>query len=327
MSFLDLIRLFLAVADERSFTLAARRLNITPTAVSKGVRALEKRHGVALFVRTTRSVALTEAGAGLLGAIKPAVGQIDDAFSELSRYQGRPSGHLRITAPRSFGFLVARHLVPRLRAACPDITVDLSLDDGLVELVAEGFDAGIRLGQAIAQDMVAIRLSQPLAWSLVSSPDYLKEAGVPERPQDLLRHRTLRYRFSTSNRLPPWRLNGPDGELLLDTDAQLTANDTQMIAEWARQGLGIAYLPDLEIVEDVRRGRLVRVLQQYVPDTSGLFLYFPMRTQHQPKMRALIEQVSLLAGEGVFDIRCESWPAASSKDGKIASPTLSNRSR
>jgi len=128
--------------------------------------------------------------------------------------------------------------------------------------------------------------------------------GVPERPRELLRHRTLRYRFSTAGRLPPWRLIDADGELLLDTDALLTANDTQMLAEWARQGMGIAYLPDLEIAEDVRRGRLLRVLAPFVPETSGLFLYFPVRTQHQPKMRALIEQVTRLAGEGALDISC-----------------------
>ncbi|HWW73066.1 MAG TPA: LysR family transcriptional regulator [Duganella sp.] len=304
MSSLDLIRLFLAVADERSFTQAARRLNITPTAVSKGVRALEKKHGVPLFVRTTRSVSLTDAGVGLLAAVKPAVGQIDAAFDELARFQSRPSGHLRLTAPRAFGFLVARFLVPRMRAAYPDITFDLSLDDGLVDLVTAGYDAGIRLGQAIAQDMVAIRLSRPLSWSLVSAPGYFERCGVPQRPQDLLRHQTLRYRFSTSNRLPPWRLTGAEGELLLDTDADLTANDTQMLAEWARQGMGIAHLPDLEVEDDVRRGRLVRVLTAFVPDTSGLFLYFPMRTQNQPKMRALIEQVSRLADEGALDVTC-----------------------
>ena len=127
---------------------------------------------------------------------------------------------------------------------------------------------------------------------------------MPERPQDLLRHQTLRYRFSTSNRLPPWRLSGPDGELLLDPDALLTANDTQMLAEWARQGMGIAWLPDLEIGEDVRHGRLVRVLTRFVPETSGLFLYFPVRTQNQPRMRALIEQVTRLAEEGALDASC-----------------------
>ncbi|RZA32308.1 MAG: LysR family transcriptional regulator [Lysobacteraceae bacterium] len=304
MSSLDLIRLFLAVAEERSFTQAARRLSITPTAVSKGVRALEKKHGVPLFVRTTRSVSLTDAGTSLLAALKPAVSQIDQAFTELERFQSRPSGHLRITAPRSFGYLLARHLVPRMQSAYPEISVDLSLDDGLVDLVTAGCDAGIRLGQSIAQDMVAIRLSRPLAWSIVSAPHYFAQAGIPARPHDLLRHQTLRYRFSTSSLLPPWKLTSDEGELLLDTPAALSANDTRMIAEWARQGLGLAYLPDLEIEEDVRCGRLQRVLTECVPDTSGLFLYFPMRTQNQPKMRALIEQVSRLAAEGALDVRC-----------------------
>lgn len=304
MPSLDLIRLFLAVAEERSFTRAARRLDITPTAVSKGIRALEKTHGVPLFVRTTRSVALTGAGAALLAALKPAVSQIEEAFEELARFQSRPSGHLKLTAPRSFGFLLARLLAPRMRAAYPDISLDLSLDDGLVDLVASGIDTGIRLGQAVAQDMVAVRLSRPLSWSLVASPCYVGQYGVPERPHDLLRHQTLRYRFPTSGRLPPWRLLGPDGELLLDTPASLTADDTRMLAEWARQGLGIAWLPDLEIAQDVQRGRLVRVLTECVPETSGLFLYFPMRSQYQPKMRALIEQVSRLAEEGVLDVGC-----------------------
>jgi len=302
MSSLELIRLFLAVAEHRSFTRAARRLNVSPTAVSKGVRALEGRHGVTLFTRNTRSVLLTDAGAALLAVLKPAVSQIDDAFSELAQFQQRPSGHLRVTAPRAFGFLLARHLVPRMRAKYPDITFDLSLDDGLVDLVAAGYDAGVRLGQAIAQDMVAIRLSQPLSWSIVASPAYFARHGEPATPRDLLRHETIRYRFATSSVLPPWRFTGDEGEILLDTDAALCANDTQLIAELARKGLGLAWLPDIEIADDVLHGRLVRTLVGQVPETSGLYLYFPMRSQNQPKMRALIEQATLLAGEALLDV-------------------------
>ncbi|QBE65885.1 LysR family transcriptional regulator [Pseudoduganella lutea] len=302
MSSLELIRLFLAVAEHRSFTQAARRLNVTPTAVSKGVRALESRHGVTLFTRNTRSVLLTDAGAALLAALRPAVGQIDDAFAELAQFQQRPSGHLRVTAPRAFGFLLARHLVPRMRAKYPDITFELSLDDGLVDLVAAGYDAGVRLGQAIAQDMVAIRLSRPLPWSIVASPNYFAAHGEPASPHDLLRHATIRYRFSTSGVLPPWRFAGAEGEIQLDTEAPLCANDTRLIAELARQGLGIAWLPDIEIADDVLNGRLVRTLAGQVPETSGLYLYFPMRSQNQPKMRALIEQATLLAGEGLLDV-------------------------
>ncbi len=308
MSSLELIRLFLAVAEHRSFTLAARRLDVSPTAVSKGVRALEAKHGVPLFTRTTRSVSLTDAGASLFAALKPAVSQIEDAFSELERLQRRPAGRLRITAPRAFGRLVAGVLVPRMRASHPDISFDLSLDDGLVDLVAAGFDAGIRLGQAIAQDMVAIRLSRPLSWSIVAAPAYFARHGVPSHPRELLQHSTIRYRFITSGVLPPWTFRdggdeaGAGAEYLLDTDAALCANDTGMIAELARQGLGLARLPDIEIVDDLRQGRLVRTLAAHVPPTSGLYLYFPMRSQHQPKMRALVDEASRVANEGLLDV-------------------------
>lgn len=306
MSSLELIRLFLAVAEHRSFTLAARRLDVSPTAVSKGVRALEARHGVTLFTRTTRSVALTDAAASLLAALKPAVGQIEDAFSALERFQRRPAGRLRITAPRAFGFLLARVLVPRMRAAYPEIGFDLSLDDGLVDLVTAGFDAGIRLGQSVAQDMVAIRLSRPLSWSIVAAPGYFAQHGVPADPHELLRHRAIRYRFTTSGILPPWTFREGAGanesQYQIEPEATLSANDTRMIAELARQGLGIACLPDLEIEDDLRQGRLVAVLAAHLPTTSGLYLYFPMRSQHQPKLRALVDEATRLAGEGLLDV-------------------------
>lgn len=306
MSSLELIRLFLAVAEQRSFTLAARRLNVSPTAVSKGVRALEAKHGVPLFTRTTRSVSLTDAGASLFAVLKPAVSQIEDAFSELEQLQRRPAGRLRITAPRALGRLVARVLVPRMRAAHPDISFDLSLDDGLVDLVAAGFDAGIRLGQAIAQDMIAIRLSRPLSWSIVAAPAYFARHGVPSHPRELLQHSTIRYRFITSGVLPPWTFRDggdeADSEYQLDLEAALCANDTGMIAELARQGLGLARLPDIEIVDDLRQGRLVRALAACVPATSGMYLYFPMRSQHQSKMRALVDEASRVASEGLLDV-------------------------
>lgn len=301
MTSFDLIRIFLAVARHRSFSLAARELGITATACSKGVRALEQRHGVVLFRRTTRSVSLTEPGASLLASLRPAIDQIDDAFAALEPFRTRPAGRLRITAPRALGLRVARVLVPRMRAAYPDVALDLALDDGVVDLVAQGFDAGIRLGQAIAQDMVAVRLSRELAWSVVAAPAYLAAHGVPAAPQDLLAHRTIRYRFTTSGALPAWRFRGADGDYELETDTALVANDTAAIAEFARQGLGCAWLPDIEIGADLAAGSLVRVLEPFVRPTTALFLYFPVRTQGQPKMRALIEQARLLAEEGLLD--------------------------
>ncbi|OON60995.1 LysR family transcriptional regulator [Massilia sp. KIM] len=301
MASFDLIRIFLAVAQHHSFTQAANSLDISPTAVSKGIRTLEKQHGVALFRRTTRSVSLTDAGANLLVSLKPAMARIEEAFASLGQYRDRPRGRLRLSMPRALGFLVARELGPRMRAAYPDITLDLALDDGIVDLVADGFDAGIRLGQAIAQDMVAIRLSRELAWSVVAAPDYLARHGTPVAPRDLLRHAAIRYRFHTSGVLPPWRFRDDEGSLELEPETAMVANDTRMIAGLALQGLGIAYLPDVEIGDELRQGKLVRILERFVPRSSGLYLYFPARTQEQATMRALIEQARMIAQEGVLD--------------------------
>ncbi|WP_194724251.1 LysR family transcriptional regulator [Noviherbaspirillum malthae] len=301
MTSLDLIRIFLAVAKHRSFSLAAQELAISPTACSKGVRALERRHGVVLFRRTTRSVSLTEPGVSLLAMLKPAIDQIEEAFTALEPFRERPAGRLRITAPRALGLRVARLLVPGMRANYPDVSLDLSLDDGVIDLVAQGYDAGIRLGQSIEQDMVTVRLSRELSWSVVAAPQYLGRHGAPGVPQDLLNHKTIRYRFNSSGLLHAWRFTGPDGAYELETDTALVANDTAAIAEFARQGLGYAYLPDIEIEADLRQGHLVRVLDTFVPKTTGLYLYFPVRTQAQPKMRALIEQAQALAAQGQLD--------------------------
>lgn len=302
MTSLDLIRIFLAVARHRSFSLAAQELAISPTACSKGVRALERRHGVVLFRRTTRSVSLTEPGVSLLATLKPAVDQIEEAFAALEPFRERPAGRLRITAPRALGLRVARLLVPSMRTNYPDVSLDLSLNDGVIDLVAEGYEAGIRLGQSIEQDMVTVRLSREMTWSVVAAPQYLERHGVPGVPQDLLSHRTIRYRFNSSGLLHAWRFSSPDGAYELETDTALIANDTAAIAEFARQGLGCAYLPDIEIEADLAQGRLVRVLDASVPKTTGLYLYFPVRTQAQPKMRALIEQAQALAARGMLDV-------------------------
>lgn len=293
-SSLDLIRTFLAVAQCRSFTGAAQRLDVSPPAVSKAIRTIERQHGVVLFRRTTRSVSLTDAGAALFATLAAATAQIDDAFGALSAFRSRPAGVVRLTAPRALGAIVARRLVPRMRAVYPDIDIDLSLDDGIVDLVGGGYDAGIRLGQALQLDMVAVRLSPALQWSVVASPAYLAVAGTPQSPQELLRHRTIRYRFPTAGTLPGWQFV-VDGEAVqIHADAGLVVNDTGMIAEFVRQGLGLAYLPDIEIGADIAAGRMVRVLAAHVPSTPGLFLYFPARMQSQPKLRALIDEAVAL---------------------------------
>lgn len=283
----EAIRIFLAVAELKSFTAAAIRLGVTPAAASKAVKTLESQHGVILFTRNTRKVVLTEAGSALYPRLLAGTGQIDEAFTALTSYRDRPAGNLRLTVPRALGALVLKNLVPGFHVA-----LDISLDDGEVDLLEHGFDAGLRLGQAVRQDMVAVRVTGDLAWSIVGAPAYFERAGRPERPEDLMRHETLRYRFHHSKLLHRWRFVRDGDEFLVDTSEKLVVNDTGLLADFARSGLGLAYLPDMEIADDLASGRLQRVLAPFVPPTSGLFLYFPARSQRQPKLRAFIDMIA-----------------------------------
>lgn len=292
---LDGIRTFLAVAELKSFSAAALRLGVTTTAASKAIKVMERQHGVLLFNRNTRNVGFTEAGAGLYASLAGATRQIDEAFATLTMFRDRPVGHLRLTVPRALGALVMRTLIPNFRSTYPEVTIDLSLDDGVVDLVAQGYDAGIRLGQSVEQDMVAVRLTGDLHWSVVGAPAYFDRKGVPLIPEDLMRHETLGYRFHTSGSLHHWRFVRDGEEFLVDVAAPLVVNDTTLIADFARSGLGLAYLPDVEIEQDLSSGSLLRVLENYVPSKSGLFLYFPARTQSQPKLRAFIDTALALS--------------------------------
>jgi DNA-binding transcriptional LysR family regulator len=282
---LDGVRTFLAVAEHRSFSAAAAQLGMTTTAASKAIKTLEQRHGVILFKRTTRSVALTEAGTELFAQLRSATSQIDDAFSALNAHRDKPIGTLRLTAPRALGSLILKTFIPQFRQRYPDITVDISLDDGVVDLVASGFDAGIRLGQAVAKDMVMVQLTPELIWMVVGSPDYFRHAGRPATPHELIHHQSIRYRFSSSGGLHRWRFKDCE----VETRGGLIVNDTTLIAEFARQGQGLAYLPAIEIKEDLMSGRLENILADDIPPTSGLYLYFPARTQQQTKLRVLID--------------------------------------
>lgn len=286
---LDGIRTFLAVAEHKSFSAAALRLNVTTTAVSKAIKVMERQHGVMLFQRNTRKVALTEAGATLYASLVGATKQIDDAFAALSLFRHKPAGNLRLTVPRALGALVMKSVIPRFRNNHPEVTIDLSLDDAVVDLIAQGYDAGIRLGQSVERDMVAVKLTGELRWSVVGAPEYLARKGRPAIPEDLIHHETLRYRFHTSGALHRWRFLRDGEDYMVETKTSLVVNDTTLLADFARSGLGMAYLPDMEIESDLASGRLVRVLEQYVPATTGLFLYFPVHSQSQPKLRAFID--------------------------------------
>ncbi|MGR4843527.1 LysR family transcriptional regulator [Rhizobium sp. LARHSG275] len=285
---------FLAVADARSFTAAAASLGVTPTAVSQTIRALEVKLGVPLFVRTTRRVALTEAGAALFQRVRPAAADISDAFDMLGGFRDRPLGHLRLTVPRMAVPLIVTPLLPQFRNAYPDISVEISVDDAAIDITARGFDAGIRIGEAIEKDMIVMRLTSDIIWTVVGSPGYLARYGRPVTPEDLTRHQAIRYRYPTSGVIYRWEFERDGHDFSVDAPGSLMVNDFLLLLELAEAGLGLAYLPDISVGEAVTSGRLERVLDPFLPTTPGLFAYFPARSQTQLKLRVFLDMATAL---------------------------------
>lgn len=297
---LDGITPFLAVAELNSFTEAAARLNVTPTAISKAIRQLERRHGVVLFQRTTRRVALTEAGRSLYRQWQPAVADIMAAAANLERYRDQPRGTLRITAPRNTADYLFSAIVPPFRQACPEVMLDIDLDDGLVDIVAEGFDAGIRLGESVAKDMIAVRLTPEISWSIAAAPDYFRRMGRPASPEDLVHHEAIRYRFTTSRAVHRWGFRHDGRDFTVDVKGGIIVNDRGLLIDFALQGLGLAFVSDYEARPHVTAGRLETVLGSYIPRDSGVFMYFPQRSQTQPKLRAFIDIAREISSRPAF---------------------------
>ncbi|WP_437736379.1 LysR substrate-binding domain-containing protein [Sorangium sp. So ce1335] len=294
---LDGLTTFLAVGRHKSFTAAAAALGVTPTAVSQKIKLLERRCGVVLFQRTTRRVALTEPGERLFQRLQPAIADVEDALAALGDYRGRPSGKLRITAPRMSGAWLLAPLVAEMRAAYPELSIEISLDDAFVDLVASGFDAGIRLGDAVEKDMVRVPITSHSSWSIVGSPAYLAKAGRPRAPEDLVRHRAIRQRLIASGVVYRWELERRGKTMTVDVPGGIVADDVGLIVALACAGAGLAYVPDQAIERDLSEGRLERVLEAFITRGPGFCLYFPARTQEQPKLRALIETVTGFRGQ------------------------------
>ncbi len=292
---LDGVEAFLSVAQHRSFRKAAGDLGVTPSAISQAVRTLEARVGAALFIRTTRSVGLTEAGDRFLSRAKPAFEELV-AASEVARDLGqRPSGLLRLTAPRA----VVPHLLESLIApfcqAYPEVEVEIAASAELIDIAAEGFDAGIRLGQFIAADMVAVRLTPPFPFVVVGSPDYLRRQGRPERIDDLRRHACLRMRRSNGS-IAPWSFVNGNQPVEVIVSGPFVANDIPTMLGAAIQGLGLAQVPEPIAAGAVQAGKLVHVLAPFAPMAPGVFLYYPSRHQMMPKLRAFIDHVKSRSG-------------------------------
>lgn len=280
---------FVAVAELGSFTAAAARLGVTPSAVSQAVAALEQRLGVRLLQRTTRSVGLTEAGASFVARVRPALAEVHAALEALSEQRERPAGTLRLTVPRVARALVVEPMLGEFLAAYPEIVLDLSLSDGLNDIVAEGFDAGVRLGETLDEQMVAVRISRDERSAVVAAPSYLRARGAPQHPRELHAHSCINYRLVTRGTMYRWEFTDGEEELELSVEGRVIVDDAALLLSAARQGLGLAYVLESAAAAELAAGRLVRVLEAFCPPFPGFFLYYPSRAHLAPKLRALVE--------------------------------------
>ncbi|MCP3419751.1 MULTISPECIES: LysR family transcriptional regulator [Bradyrhizobium] len=287
---LDGVEAFLAVAQHRSFRRAAAELGVTPSAISQAVRALEARLGAVLFIRTTRSVGLTDAGERFLARARPAFEELVAASGAARELGQKPAGLLRLTVPRSVVPILLEPLIASFCKAYPEIEVELAASEELVDLAAGGFDAGIRMGQFINPDMVAVRLTKPFPFAIVGSPDYLARRGRPKRPDDLREHACLRLRRSNGG-LAPWSLTDNGRSIELAVSGSFIGHDFPTLVGAAIEGVGLAQVPAPLISGAVKEKKLVRVLEPFAPTTPGVFLYYPGHRQIMPKLRAFIDHV------------------------------------
>ncbi|MGY3603832.1 MULTISPECIES: LysR substrate-binding domain-containing protein [unclassified Bradyrhizobium] len=287
---LDGVEAFLSVAQHRNFRKAAAELGVTPSAISQAVQALEARVGAALFVRTTRSVGLTEAGERFISRAKPAFAELV-AASEVARELGqRPAGLLRLSVPRAVVPILLERLIAAFCRTYPEVEVEIVASGELVDLAAEGFDAGIRLGQFIAADMVAVRLTPPFPLVIVGSPEYLQRRKRPERIDDLRDHACLRMR-RTNGSIAPWPFVDGNRTVEAIVSGPLIAHDYPTLLGAAIQGLGLAQLPGPLAKAPIAEGQLQALLTPFSVTAPGVFLYYPGKRQVLPKLRAFIEHV------------------------------------
>ncbi|MER9128203.1 LysR family transcriptional regulator [Mesorhizobium sp. M0768] len=280
-----------AVARRGGFAPAAAELGMSPSAVSHAVRLVEERIGQPLFARTTRSVSLTEAGTALVAAAEPALEDIADRIERIRSVKGRASGLLRINAPRLALPLALMPLLTAMAERYPDVTVEIVTDERLSDIVGEGFDAGIRLGEMIAEDMVTVRLTGPFRSIIVASPAYVGRRGRPWALADLAAHNCIGYRLLRSRALYHWDLSDQGKDISVETRGSVVVSDPLSAREMALAGIGLAYLFEPLVKPDIEAGRLVEVLGEASIEEPGLFLYFPRRAAMAPKLRAFIDTV------------------------------------
>ncbi|MGS2872967.1 LysR family transcriptional regulator [Enterobacter huaxiensis] len=287
-NFNDLLS-FMVVARERSFTRAAAQLGVSQSALSHAMRNLEARLDVRLLTRTTRSVAPTEAGERLLMRLSPHLLEIEQELTALRDTRDTPAGNIRITAGEHAMTSVLWPVLKPFMAQYPDINVEVTVDNGLTDIVDGRFDAGVRLGEQVAKDMIAVRIAPDMRMAVVGSAAYLARFGVPETPEQLDAHRCINMRLPTRGGVYAWEFERDGREIRVRVEGQLTLNSLPQRIDAAENGLGLAYVPEDTILDALADGRLVRVLDAWCPAFEGYHLYYPSRRQHTTAFTLLVE--------------------------------------
>lgn len=280
---------FATVAQERSFTRAAAKLGVSQSALSQTVRALEERIGLRLLTRTTRSVAPTEAGARLLQTVAPRLEEIQAQLAALSELREKPAGTVRITTGEHPAISILQPALKRFLPDHPDITVEIIVDYGLTDIVSGGYDAGVRLGEQVAKDMIAVPIGPEMRMAVVASPAYFQKHPIPLAPQDMTAHTCINMRLPTYGGLFPWGLEKDGREVKVRGDGQLVFNNLGLRLSSALDGLGVAYMPEDQVLPHVAEGRLIRVLEDWCPSFPGYHLYYPSRRHSSPALSLLVD--------------------------------------
>jgi DNA-binding transcriptional LysR family regulator len=280
---------FLAVARERSFTKAAAQLGVSQSALSQTIRQLEERLGLRLLTRTTRSVSPTEAGERLLRSVGPRLDEIEDEIEALSELREKPAGTIRVTAT---DYAIDHVLWPKLEKFLPkypDIKVEMSIDYGLTDIAAQAFDAGVRLGEQVAKDMISVRIGPDIRFAVIGSRSYFRKHPIPQTPEDLVNHTCINLRLPTRGGLWAWEFEKDDQELRVRVEGQLVFNGINQVLNAAAVGFGLAYVPEDLAQPHLATGRVVRVLEDWCPVWPGYHLYYPSRRQSSPAFALLVD--------------------------------------
>ena len=289
---LSILAAFLAVAEERSFTQAGKRLGVSPSAMSHAIRGLEENVGVRLLSRTTRSVAPTEAGERLLARLRPGLADIKEALDQISELRDKPAGCVRLLVPRLAGTTVVGPKLAKFGRDYPDVVLDITADDSRIDIVAGGFDAGIHFGEYIQKDMIAVRVSKDHRAAIVASPSYFKSHPKPKTPRDLLKHRCINFRHRSAG-VYRWEFDKGKKSLSVAVNGPLIVDDVETLVRAAIEGVGLAFVSDERVTEQLESGELIRVLEDWCQPFPGFFLYYPSRRQQPAALAALISALRL----------------------------------